>query len=465
MEIKLYNTLTKTKENFVPLNGNEVRVYRCGPTVYRYAHIGNFRAYIFMDTLRRMMEYNGYKMKHVMNITDVGHLVSDGDEGEDKMLKSAREEHKSHLEIAEHYTKLFFEDLKSLNVETPEIVCKATEHIKEMLKYVEKLMENGYAYETSTAIYFDISKLDKYPILSNLDINDQKAGARVDIDPEKRNPYDFALWIKAPENHLMKWDSPWGPSYPGWHIECSAMGRKYLGEQFDIHTGGIDLIPTHHENEIAQSKGACGKIPARYWMHGEYLLINGGKMSKSLGNVYLVKDIIEKGYEPLAYRLFCYSSHYRNKLNFTWEGIESAEKSLIRLRNSYQTNLEGKDELTEEDKKQLAQIEDNFHKAINDDLNMPLAMSYVWELAKFEKKNIEVAKLLAKFDTVLGLKIDEKNQEKSVEIPQEIQELLEQRKIARENKDWAKSDELRDLIAQKGYIVKDTKQGQTVEKK
>ena len=243
------------------------------------------------------------------------------------------------------------------------------------------------------------------------------------------------------------------------------MGRKYLGEQFDIHTGGIDLIPTHHENEIAQSKGACGKIPARYWMHGEYLLINGGKMSKSLGNVYLVKDIIEKGYEPLAYRLFCYSSHYRNKLNFTWEGIESAEKSLIRLRNSYQANLQGKDELTEEDKKQLAQIEDNFHKAINDDLNMPLAMSYVWELAKFEKKNLEVAKLLAKFDTVLGLKIDEKNQEKSVEIPQEIQELLEQRKIARENKDWAKSDELRDLIAQKGYIVKDTKQGQTVEKK
>ncbi len=465
MDIYFYNTLTRKKELFEPLDSQEIRMYSCGPTVYKNATIGNMRTNIFQDVLRRMLRYNGYKIKHVMNITDVGHLVSDGDEGEDKMLKSAREEHKTPLEIAEHYTKLFFEDLKSLNVETPEIVCKATEHIKEMLEYVEKLMENGYAYETSTAIYFDISKLDKYPILSNLDINEQKAGARVDIDLEKRNPYDFALWIKAPENHLMKWNSPWGPSYPGWHIECSAMGRKYLGEQFDIHTGGIDLIPTHHENEIAQSKGACGKIPARYWMHGEYLLINGGKMSKSLGNVYLVKDIIEKGYEPLAYRLFCYSSHYRNKLNFTWEGIESAEKSLIRLRNSYQANLQGKDELTEEDKKQLAQIEDNFHKAINDDLNMPLAMSYVWELAKFEKKNIEVAKLLAKFDTVLGLKIDEKNQEKSVEIPQEIKELLEQRKIARENKDWAKSDELRDLIAQKGYIVKDTKQGQTVEKK
>ena len=465
MDIYFYNTLTKKKELFKTIEPQKVKMYSCGPTVYKDATIGNMRTNLFQDTLRRVLEYNGYEVKQVMNITDVGHLVSDADEGEDKMLKSAREEHKTPLEIAEHYTKLFFEDLKSLNVETPEIVCKATEHIKEMLEYVEKLMKNGYAYETSTAIYFDISKLDKYPILSNLDINDQKAGARVDIDPEKRNPYDFALWIKAPENHLMKWDSPWGPSYPGWHIECSAMGRKYLGEQFDIHTGGIDLIPTHHENEIAQSKGACGKNPAHYWIHGEYLLINGGKMSKSLGNVYLVKDIIEKGYEPLAYRLFCYSSHYRNKLNFTWEGIESAEKSLIRLRNSYQANLQGKDELTEEDKKQLAQIEDNFHKAINDDLNMPLAMSYVWELAKFEKKNLEVAKLLAKFDTVLGLRIDEKNQEKNLEIPQEIQELLKQRNMARENKDWAKSDELRDLIAQKGYIVKDTKQGQTVEKK
>ena len=465
MEIKFYNTLTKQKDVFIPLDKETVRMYSCGPTVYKNATIGNMRTNIFQDVLRRVLRYNGYKLKHVMNITDVGHLVSDGDEGEDKMLKSAREEHKSPLEIAEYYTKLFFKDLKALNIETPEVVCKATDHINEMIEYVKKLMANGYAYETSTAIYFDVSKLDTYGILSGINLADQKSGARVEVDKEKKNPYDFALWIKAPENHLMKWDSPWGPSYPGWHIECSAMGQKYLGEQFDIHTGGIDLIPTHHENEIAQSKGACGKIPARYWMHGEYLLINGGKMSKSLGNVYLVKDIIEKGYEPLAYRLFCYSSHYRNKLNFTWEGIESAEKSLIRLRNSYQANLQGKDELTEEDKKQLAQIEDNFHKAINDDLNMPLAMSYVWELAKFEKKNLEVAKLLAKFDTVLGLRIDEKNQEKNLEIPQEIQELLKQRNMARENKDWAKSDELRDLIAQKGYIVKDTKQGQTVEKK
>ena len=462
MDLYFYNTLTKQKEKFEPLDSKEVRIYSCGPTVYKDATIGNMRTNIFQDVLRRVLRYNGYKIKHVMNITDVGHLVSDGDEGEDKMLKSAREEHKTPLEIAEHYTKLFFDDLKALNVETPEVVCKATDHINEMLEYVRELIKNGYAYETSTAVYFDISKLDKYPVLSNLNLEEQKAGARVEVDKEKKNPYDFALWIKAPENHLMKWDSEFGPSYPGWHIECSAMGRKYLGEQFDIHTGGIDLIPTHHENEIAQSKGATGKIPARYWMHGEYLLINGGKMSKSLGNVYLVKDIKEKGYEPLAYRLFSYSCNYINKLNFTWEGIESAQKSLERLRGSYKAHLNGADNLDEKDREKLVKIEENFHKAINDDLNMPLAMSYVWEAARFERKSPEVAKMLAKFDTILGIDIDKQEEQK--EIPQEISELLEQRRKARENKDWAKSDELRDLINQKGYSVKDTKNGVEINK-
>ena len=463
MDLYFYNTLTKQKEKFEPLDSKEVRIYSCGPTVYKDATIGNMRTNIFQDVLRRVLRYNGYKIKHVMNLTDVGHLVSDGDEGEDKMLKSAREEHKTPLEIAEHYTKLFFEDLKALNVETPEIVCKATDHINEMLEYVRELIKNGYAYETSTAVYFDISKLDKYPVLSNLNLEEQKAGARVEVDKEKKNPYDFALWIKAPKNHLMKWDSEFGPSYPGWHIECSAMGRKYLGEQFDIHTGGIDLIPTHHENEIAQSKGATGKIPARYWLHGEYLLINGGKMSKSLGNVYLVKDIKEKGYEPLAYRLFSYSCNYRNKLNFTWEGIEAAQKSLERLRGSYNTHLNGTDNLDEKDRENLIKIEENFHKAINDDLNMPLAMSYVWEAAKFEKKSPEIAKMLAKFDTILGIDIEKQEEQK--EIPQEISELLEQRRKARENKNWSKSDEIRDLISEKGYIVKDTKNGQEISKK
>ena len=458
MDIFFTNTLTRKKEVFKPIDEKEVRIYSCGPTVYKDATIGNMRTSIFQDVLRRVLRYNGYKIKHVMNITDVGHLVSDGDEGEDKMIKSAREEHKSPAEIADYYTKLFFEDLKNLNIETPEIVCKATDHIPDMLKYVETLMEKGYAYETSTAIYFDISKLDEYPVLSNLNLDEQKAGARVEVDPEKKSPYDFALWIKAPENHLMKWDSPWGPSYPGWHIECSAMGQKYLGEQFDIHTGGIDLIPTHHENEIAQSKGYCGKIPARYWLHGEYLLINGGKMSKSLGNVYLLKDIINRGYNPLSYRLFSYSSHYRNKLNFTWEGIEASQKSLERLKQGYQTHLNGKDDVEDS---VVNEYEERFHKAINDDLNMPLAMGVVWEVIRNDKKSPKLAKLLLKFDSVLGLKIDEKEEIKQ-EIPKEILELIEERKKARENKNWEESDRIRDLIKEKGYEIKDTKEGTEV---
>ena len=454
MDIFFYNTLTKKKELFKSLEPKKVKMYSCGPTVYKDATIGNMRTNLFQDTLRRVLEYNGYEVKQVMNITDVGHLVSDGDEGEDKMLKSAREEKKTPLEIAKHYTELFFADLKDLNIETPEVICKATDYIPEMLEYVKELVKRGYAYETSTAIYFDVSKLDKYPVLSNHNVEEQKAGARVDVDTEKRNPYDFALWIKAPENHLMKWDSPWGPSYPGWHIECSAMSRKHLGEQFDIHTGGIDLIPTHHENEIAQSKGICGKIPARYWIHGEYLLINGGKMSKSLGNVYLLKDIKEKGYDPLVYKLLCYTCSYRNKLNFTWEGIEAASKSLERLRNGYQLNKNGKDKLTDEDKKEIERIEKCFHEAINDDMNMPLAMSYVWELIKYNKKSPEIAELLIKID-----------KEEKLEIPQDVLELIEKRTQARKERNWEESDRLRDKIFEKGYIVKDSKDSVEITKK
>ena len=461
MDIYFYNTLTKTKEKFQPIDEKEVKIYSCGPTVYKDATIGNMRTNLFQDVLRRTLRYNGYTLKHVMNITDVGHLVSDGDEGEDKMLKSAREEHKLPMEIAKHYTKLFFQDLEALNIETPEIVCKATDHIKDMLTYVEALVEKGYAYETSTAIYFDISKLEQYPILSNVNLEEQKAGARIDVDQEKRSPYDFALWIKAPENHLMKWDSPWGPSYPGWHIECSAMGQKYLGEQFDIHTGGIDLIPTHHENEIAQSKGKCGKVPAKFWMHGEYLLIEGGKMSKSLGNVYLIKDLVEKGYDPLAYRLLSYASHYRNKLNFIWDGMEVASKSLGRLKKGYQLHWEGKGDVED---KVITYWEERFRKAINDDLNMPAAMGVVWEVVRQEKKSPKLANLLAKFDTVLGLKIEQPIEKQQEEIPQEILDLIEERKQARVNKDWEKSDSLRNLIQSKGYEVKDTKEGVEIRK-
>lgn len=462
MDIYFYNTLTKKKEKFEPIDEKEVRIYSCGPTVYKDATIGNMRTNIFQDVLRRVLKYNGYKIKHAMNITDVGHLVSDADEGEDKMIKSAKEMHKSPLEIAKYYTELFFEDLKKLNIETPEIICKATDHIPDMIKYVEKLLKNGYAYETDTAIYFDISKLDKYGILSGVNLDEQKAGARVDVDSQKRNPYDFALWIKAPENHLMKWESPWGLSYPGWHIECSAMGQKYLGEVFDIHTGGIDLIPTHHENEIAQSKGACGKIPARFWIHGEYLLIDGGKMSKSLNNVYLVKDIEQRGYDPLVYRLFTYSSSYRNKINFTWDVMDANAKALEKLREGYQKHLQGKEDVEDE---VVTNFEEEFHKAINDDLNMPLAMSVVWDVIKYPKKSIKLAELLKKFDGVMALSIDKEIKKKDYEIPEEIIKIAKEREEARKNKDWAKSDELRDLISKKGFLIKDSQNGYKIEKK
>ena len=304
----------------------------------------------------------------------------------------------------------------------------------------------------------DISKLDKYPVLSNRNIDDQIAGARVEVDKEKRNPYDFAIWIKAPENHIMKWESPWGLSYPGWHLECSTMGRRFLGEEFDIHTGGVDHIPTHHENEIAQSKGATGKIPAHVWMHCEYLQVDGGKMSKSLGNVYLLQDIVDRGYDPLVYKLFCYSIQYRKKLNFTWEGMDSAKIALERLREAYQKHVNGTEDVAEE---LISKYEKDFNEAINDDLNMPVAMSVVWEVAKRTEKSKKLAELLKKFDKVLGIKIDEYKKE---EIPDEIKELLTKRAEARKNKAWAESDKIRDIIKEKGYIVKDSKEGQTVEK-
>lgn len=465
MTVKLYNTLTKQKSDFVPLNGNEVRIYSCGPTVYSYAHIGNFRTYIFMDNLRRMLEYNGYNLKHVMNITDVGHLESDSDEGEDKMEKAAKKENKSPYEIAEVYTKAFFKDMEKLHIEKPEIIAKATEHIPDMLEFAKEIVKNGYGYETSTAIYFDVSKLDKYPVLSNRNIDEQIAGARVDVDPEKRNPYDFAIWIKAPKNHIMKWDSPWGLSYPGWHLECSAMSRKYLGEEFDIHTGGVDHIPTHHENEIAQSKGAFGKIPARIWMHVEFLQIDGGKMSKSLGNVYTISQLEEKGIEPLAFKLFCYTAHYRTKLNFTFEGALASQKALNRLREAFEKNKNGNDDVADE---LIQEYKEKFTEAINDDLNMPLAMGTVWEVARNDLKSKKIADLLLDFDKVLGLDLE--NSEKYIEeqskmdLPDEIIELIEKRKKAREEKNWQLSDEIRDVLKEKGYLVKDTKEGMTLEK-
>ena len=460
--LKLYNTLTRKKEEFKPIKENVVSMYSCGPTVYSAAHVGNMRAYLFMDSLRRVLKYNGYELNHVMNITDVGHLVSDADEGEDKMEKAARETKLSPLEIAKKYTDLFLEDIAKLNITRPEHITPATEHIKEMEEYVLRIMENGYAYETSRGIYFDTSKLPSYGELSRANLEKQMAGARIEVDNEKKNPLDFALWIKAPENHIMKWDSKWGKCYPGWHIECSAMGNKYLGERFDIHTGGVDHIPIHHENEIAQAKGATGKNPANYWIHNEFLLMDGGKMSKSLGNCYLVSDIEKKGFEPLAYRYLAFTSSYRNKLNFTWEAIEASQVSLNRLRENYAEHLNGK-EVIEEYK--IDEYKERFKDAINDDLNFPAALAIVWEVAKISSRSEDYAKLLKHFDTVLALNIDSApfKKEEKLELDSKVEELLEKRRLARENKDYGLSDEIRDELLNMGYKVIDTKEGQKLE--
>lgn len=456
MSLKLYNTLTRKKEEFIPIDEKEVRIYSCGPTVYYFAHIGNLRAYLFMDNLRRVLKYNGYNIKHAMNITDVGHLVSDADEGEDKMLKASKRENKDPFEIAEFYMNAFLNDMKKLNIDMPNIICKATEHIQVMEDYLKQIIANGYTYETKDTIYFDTSKLDKYGVLSNRNIEEQKAGARVEFDKEKKNPTDFALWIKAPKEHLMKWDTFWGECYPGWHLECSAMSKKYLGEVFDIHTGGMDHIPVHHENEIAQAKGYCGKIPAHYWMHVEFLQVNGGKMSKSLNNIYTLKDLEEKGYSPDVYRMFNFSSHYKKPINFTFEAMDAAQIALNRLKEGYKRHLEGKDEASKE---VIAKFEKDFLEAINDDLNMPQALSVVWEVVKQEKKSPEFARLLKKFDKVLGLNIDK---EEEFEIPEEIMKIVEERKQARIEKNWNKSDELRDKLISLGYNVKDTSDGMKI---
>ena len=460
MGLKVYNTLTRIKEEFIPIDRKEIRLYSCGPTVYSEAHVGNMRAYIFMDTLRKTLKYNGYKLNHVMNITDVGHMTSDADEGEDKMMKAAKRENKDPFEIANFYTEAFLKDIDKLNIDRPEIIAKATEHIDVMEEYVKKIIDNGYTYQTEDTVYFDTSKLDKYGVLSNRNIEDQKAGARVDFDQNKKNISDFAVWIKAPENHLMKWDSFFGLSYPGWHLECSAMGYKYLGDQFDIHTGGVDHISIHHENEIAQSKGFSGKVPANYWMHVDFLQVNGGKMSKSLGNLYTLEDLAEKGYEPLVYRMFNFTSNYRAQINFTFEAMDAAKVALNRLREGYLKHAEGQEDVEDSI---IKEYEERFLEAINDDLNMPVAMSVVWDVVKNPNKSKKFQNLLLNFDEVLGLDLKNYQKQENV-LPEEIENLVQERNEARKNKNWAESERIRDLLTEKGYIVKESKEGTIVEK-
>lgn len=461
--LKIYNTLTRKKEEFVPLKEGKATMYSCGPTVYSYAHIGNLRTYIFMDTFRRVLKYDGYKLKGVMNITDVGHLLSDGDEGEDKMAKAAREQQKTPWEIAEFYTNYFFEDFKKLNIGKPEVVCKATDHIQEMIKDVQTLIDKGYAYEIDDGIYYDISKFPEYGKLSRLSLEDQQAGARVEVNSQKRHPADFAVWKKAEPQHIMQWQSPWGMGYPGWHIECSTMSRKYLGSHFDIHTGGVDAIPVHHENEIAQNEALEGDKTVNYWVHSEFMLVNNGKMSKSLGNVYRISQLEEKGYNALDYRYFCLNAHYRKKLNFTFEGMDGAKTSYARLLSALYQHKVGQNTIAED---KLAEYKRQFDEAINDDLNIPLALGVVWTMIK-EPKSKAIYDLALQFDKVLGLSLDtaQPAKEEQEQIPEDVRKIADERYEAKKRKDFALADELRAKLSDMGYTVADTKDGYNISSK
>ena len=461
MDLKIYNTLSRSKEVFVPVRPGRVGIYTCGPTVYNYAHIGNLRTYIFMDILRRVFAFNGYKVKSVMNITDVGHLLSDADDGDDKMSMAAAEQKKTPEEIAEFYSAAFFRDIARLNVRRPDVTPKATEHIGDMIKIVQALLDKGYAYETNDGIYFDISKFPDYGKLSGANLEEQLAGARVDINTGKRHPADFALWKKAAPNHIMKWPSPWGMGYPGWHIECTAMSNKYLGDVFDIHTGGIDHVPIHHENEIAQAEAWLGKKAVNYWMHSEFMLVDGGKMSKSLGNTYTVDDLAAKGYTPMEFRYMCLNVQYRQKLNFTWEAMAAAKTAYERLSALLYRH---KTAPAPENRPEIEKYLGEFHEAINDDLNVPMAMGVLWKMLRLPAgKDVYDAALV--MDKVFALDFDKvASPDHTAEAPPEIREMAEKRREVRRNKNWAESDRLRDEIAAKGYKVLDTADGYRLEK-
>lgn len=451
--------MSRQLEDFEPLNDKEVTFYSCGPTVYDYAHIGNLRTYIFSDILKRVLLFDGYNVKHVMNITDVGHLTEESEQGEDKIERSARMEAKSALEIADFYAQAFKDDLRKLNIIEPNIWCKATDHINEQIELIKKLEEKGHVYKTSDGIYFDTSKVKDYGKLARLNLEGLEEGSRVDVNIEKKNPTDFALWKFSPQDkqRQMEWDSPWGKGFPGWHAECSAMSMKYLGETIDIHTGGIDHIPVHHTNEIAQSEAATGKPFVRFWAHGDFLLINEGKMAKSLGNFITLNTLPENGFDPIVYRIFCLSSHYRSKLNFSWEALEGAKNTWLRLKRKFLDLGRQTGEIN-------VLFLEKFKTAVNDDLGMPQALAVFWEVFKSNISDFDKHATLLEFDKVLGLNLAELKEEQAV-IPGEIMKLMEERKKARENKKWQKADELRKKIEDLGYEVEDTAQETHVRKK
>lgn len=471
--IKLYNTLSRKKEEFKPLKGNEARIYTCGPTVYQYAHIGNLRTYIFADVLRRTLELGGYKVKQVMNITDVGHLTSNQDTGEDKIEKEAEKEKKTPEEIAKFYTDAFLKNLKDLNIETPEEMPKATDNIKEMIKITEMILKKGLAYEAKDGIYFDTQKLSDYGQLSRQKL-DLERKSRVKKAKGKKSPTDFALWLKAVgknKNHIMQWDSPWGKGFPGWHIECTAMSQKYLGDVFDIHTGGIDHIPVHHENEIAQSLAAYGRVPARFFMHGGFLVVNKKKMAKSEGGFITLDDLKKKEFSPLAFRFLCLKNHYRSKINFDWDGLTAAENSWQNLRRKIREIYSYPDEKWSskndpQAEEEIERAEGEIKGLFFDDLNIPQAIDALFWFTKnldnfisggkVSKRGFKkaISRVYEMADRVLAIDLV-KDIERAIKIPRKIKKLAEERKKAKKMQDFKKADKIRSEIEKEGYKIED----------
>lgn len=444
--MKIYNTASRKKEELKTIKDGVVEMYSCGPTVYSSPHIGNMYAYICWDILVRTLKYLGYEVHNVVNVTDVGHLTSDADSGQDKMEKGSEKEGKTVWEIAKKYEAEFLENLKELNIESPWRMPRATDHIQEQIELIKKIESNGFTYQTSDGIYFDTARFKDYGKFANLNLEKIREGARVEVNEEKKNPTDFALWKFSPkdEKRQMEWDSPWGVGFPGWHIECTAMSTKYLGNVFDIHTGGEDHIPVHHTNEIAQGYGAFGKMTANYWMHNAFITFGGSKISKSSGGLYTIFDLKEMGFDPLAYRYLVLGSHYRKGMEFSLDSLKAADTALNKLR-SYR--VERLSKVSEEYKSE-------FVSKITDDLAMPEALAVVWKLMKSDLTPEDKWTTLLDFDNVLGLSLDKEVLEET--IPEEILKLVEERKTARDNKNWSESDRLRDIIKEKGYLVEDS---------
>ncbi len=463
--LKLFNTMGREKQEFHPIEPGRVRLYACGPTVYAYAHIGNLRTYVFEDVLKRVLLYLGYAVRHVMNITDVGHLTSDADTGEDKMELAAQREGKDIWEIAKFYTEAFQRDIEKLNVLPPDVWCRATDHIEDMIDMVRRLEANGLAYPADDGVYYDTSKFDRYTELARLDLEGLMEGARIEANPNRRNKSDFALWKFSPpgRQRQMEWDSPWGRGFPGWHIECSTMAVKYLGETLDIHCGGIDHVPVHHTNEIAQAEGATGKRFVNYWVHGEFLQLDRAKMAKSAGTFLTLSELEGRGYEPMDYRYFCLTAHYRSGLTFTWDALDGARAGYVHLAErigelAAETPPDTKDDQPE----RQGRHRQAFREAICDDLNAPSAIAALWTALRDETLSPSSRLALARdFDAVLGLGIDQLASLSS-ETPAHVQQLVAQREQARRRKNWAEADKLRDAVLAEGFSIKDTAQGPKV---